>query len=68
MRNDYEHCGCVERDNVQNHRVAASDVDFTFGPAGNSGAFFCYPTIGASKCIYQEVFAGPTVKICPKPC
>jgi hypothetical protein len=27
--------------NAQNHRVAASDVDFRFDPAGNSGAFFC---------------------------
>ena len=31
--------------NDQNHRVAASDVDFDFGPAGNSGAFFCYPLL-----------------------
>ena len=29
-------------DNDQNHRVAASDLDFNFGPTGNSGAFFCY--------------------------
>jgi hypothetical protein len=28
-------------DNVQNHRVTASDVDFRLRPADNSGAFFC---------------------------
>ena len=28
-------------DNVQNHRVAANDVDLNFGPAGNYGAFSC---------------------------
>ena len=30
--------------NVTHHRVAASDVDFRFGPDGNSGAFDCYST------------------------
>lgn len=28
--------------NAQNHRVAAGDVDFSFRPDGNSGAFCCY--------------------------
>ena len=37
-----------KRDNVQNHRVAPSDLDFKFDPAGNSGAFFCYPPIFAA--------------------
>jgi len=35
-------------DNDPNHRVAASDVDFRFGPNGNSGALYCYATIVAS--------------------
>ena len=30
----------LESANDQNHRVAASDADFRFDPAGNSGAFF----------------------------
>ena len=30
--------------NAHNHRVAASDVDFRFGPDGNSGALYCYAT------------------------
>ena len=35
--------------NDQNHRVAASDVEFRFGPDGNSGALYCYaPVIQAA--------------------
>ena len=35
-------------DNDHNHRVAASDFDFRFGPDGNSGALFCYLPLSVS--------------------
>jgi hypothetical protein len=37
------------RSNDHNHRVAASDVDFRFGPDGNSGALFCYVAFGQNE-------------------
>jgi hypothetical protein len=49
---NHTEAGCASNSikfNVQNHRVAASDVDFRFGPVGNSGAFFCYPTISSEE-------------------
>ena len=33
--------------NVKRNRVAASDVDFRFGPDGNSGALCCYSSCDA---------------------
>ncbi len=36
---------CSVASNVNNHRVAASDFDFRFGPDGNSGALYCDPTL-----------------------
>jgi len=35
----------TENQNDQNHRVAASDVDFRIRSTRNSGAFFCYPLL-----------------------
>ena len=33
----------IERDNVQNHRVATGDSQFDYARLRDSGAFFCYP-------------------------
>ena len=48
--------GWLKWGNVQNHRLAAHDVDSKFGSAGNSGAFFVRRWLGARRRVcFREV-------------
>ena len=54
----------VQSADEQNHGVATSDVDFNFGPAGNSGAFSCSPLRrGLGLDAYCRTLVSPV--ICP---